>query len=308
MRPATLLTLGFILMTFALSMLSGAEESDAPPQPLKVYVSIPPQAYFVERIGAERVRVEVLLKPGQSPAMFTLTPRRMADLARADVYFGIGVPFEQALRPRFEEPSRRLIFVDTARGLPLRRIDDGHEIDQSEAGVEHREHNDVHQHGADPHTWLNPLLAVRQVETIRDTLTELDPEGTETYRRNTTALIEDLRRVHERIAHKLKPYKGRDLFVYHPSFGYFTDAYGLRQVAVEGKGRAPGPRRIERLIQTARRRRVKVIFAQPQFSRAGAKALAEAIDGEVVELDPLARHYLHNLEKMATKIQRALAD
>ena len=307
MRTATLLALCIILMTAAPTKRASAEEGDAA-QPLKVYVSIPPQAYFVERIGAERVRVALLLKPGRSPATFTLTPRRMADLARADVYFGIGVPFEQALRPRFEKPSRRLVFVDTARGLPLRRIDDDHQVDQGEAGVGTRNHDDAHPHGADPHTWLDPLLAARQAETIRDSLIELDPEATESYRRNTNAFIEDLRRVHERIAHKLKPFKGRDLFVYHPSFGYFTDAYGLRQVAVEGKGRAPGPRRIERLIELARRRGVKVIFAQPQFSRAGAKAVAEAIDGEVVELDPLARNYLHNLEELATKIQRALED
>ncbi|MEC4896122.1 MAG: zinc ABC transporter substrate-binding protein [Oscillatoria sp. PMC 1051.18] len=37
---------------------------------LEVMVSIPPQKYFVERIGGDRVNVSILLPPGASPATY----------------------------------------------------------------------------------------------------------------------------------------------------------------------------------------------------------------------------------------------
>ena len=51
---------------------------------------------------------------------------------------------------------------------------------------------------------------------------------------------------------------------------------------------------------------VKVIFAQPQFSRKSAEALAKSIGGAVLLLDDLAPDYLRNLGQMATELESAL--
>ena len=61
---------------------------------VKVFVSILPQAFFVEQVGGSRVEIDVLVGPGQSPATYEPTPKQMARLPRADIYFSIGVPFE----------------------------------------------------------------------------------------------------------------------------------------------------------------------------------------------------------------------
>jgi hypothetical protein len=45
---------------------------------------------------------------------------------------------------------------------------------------------------------------------------------------------------------------------------------------------------------------------QPQFSQAGARAVAEAIGGEVVPLDDLPRDYLANLQDMLAKLREGL--
>ena len=39
----------------------------------------------------------------------------------------------------------------------------------------------------------------------------------------------------------LAPYRGHSFYVFHPGFGYFADAYGLRQEAVEAGGHSPTP-------------------------------------------------------------------
>ena len=100
--------------------------------------------------------------------------------------------------------------------------------------------------------------------------------------------------------------KGRDLFVFHPAYGYFARQYGLTQVAVETGGRQPSARHLAELIDRARARDVRVIFVQPQFARHSARAVADAIGGAVVPLDPLAEDYLGNLEQMASTVESAL--
>ncbi|MBD3314523.1 MAG: ABC transporter substrate-binding protein, partial [Chitinivibrionales bacterium] len=102
------------------------------------------------------------------------------------------------------------------------------------------------------------------------------------------------------------PLRGRKFFVFHPSFGYFADAYGLKQIAVETGGKEPSARRLANLIDDARQESVKVIFVQPQFSRKAAQAIADAIDGAVVPVDPLAEDYMANLGEIAAKLRAAM--
>ena len=49
-----------------------------------------------------------------------------------------------------------------------------------------------------------------------------------------------------------------------------------------------------------------MVFVQPQFSAANAEAVAREIGGAVVRMDPLARDYLANLERMARQVRAAL--
>ncbi|MBW2329130.1 MAG: zinc ABC transporter substrate-binding protein, partial [Deltaproteobacteria bacterium] len=87
---------------------------------------------------------------------------------------------------------------------------------------------------------------------------------------------------------------------------YFAHAYNLYQEAVEIEGKSPSPRQLYSLISRAKAEKVKVVFVQPQFDRKGAQAVAHAIGGEVVPLDPLAEDVSGNLKIMAEKIQSAL--
>jgi zinc transport system substrate-binding protein len=257
---------------------------------LSLFVSILPQAYFVERVGGSHVEVEVLVGPGQSPATFELTPKQMAELAQADAYFRIGLPFEKQLVGKIRTALSDLRVVDTRRGIQLR-------------SMEYEHHND----GSDPHIWLDPKLVKIQATTVCEELCRLDSVNATEYKENLKAFKADLDEVDAKITQALEPLKGRKFYVFHPSYGYFGDAYGLTQVAVEVEGKEPGARWLAALIDQAKKDSVKVIFVQPQFSDKSAETVAEAIGGVVVPIDPLARDYLKNLKDIAEKIARGLA-
>jgi zinc transport system substrate-binding protein len=265
---------------------------------LMAFVSIGPQRYLVQSIAGTRIRVEVLVQSGQDAHTFEPTPKQMTQLSRAKLYFRSGVAFEQSLIPRIRSSNPQLKIIDTQAGIELREIEAGdHEGEQG---------GDHDQYGLDPHIWLSPLLAKRQARTIRDALIEADPDGRGVYEAGYASLAAELDSLHEEIALALAPYRGAEIFVYHPAYGYFTDEYGLRQVAVETGGSEPSAQQLARLIERARQRKIQIVFVQPQFSRTGAEAVAEAIGGVVVPLDPLAEDYVKNLREMAQKIAAAL--
>ena len=265
---------------------------------LNTFVSILPQAYFVQRVGGDYVTVSVLVGPGQSPATYDPTPKQIAALSDADVYFTIGVPFEARLLEKLTHLFPDLNIVPTQRGVPLRHFESG------TGGDDHD-----HEKGApDPHIWLDPELVKIQAGTICDELIRLDPDHAEIYESNLQSFRHDLDSVNAAIAKLLAPDKGSRFYVFHPSYGYFADRYGLIQVAIESEGREPGARYLAELISDANAEEIRAVFVQPQFAETMAEAIAREIHVPVVELDPLARDYLTNLMDMARKIDRAIGD
>ena len=260
-------------------------------KPLSVFVSIPPQAYFVKRIGGDRVTVNVLIPSGKNPATYAPTPAQMAKLARSSLYFRIGVPFENAFTGKIASLSKQVQIVDTRKGISLRKMD----------GQNHSAKG-----GADPHIWMSPVLVKIQAETIYNTLVLLDPEGEVEYRTGLNSFLSDLDALDEKISMALAPVKGRSIFVFHPVFGYFADAYDLKQIAVEIEGKSPKGKNLSKFIKKAKIDGVSVIFVQPQFDSNAASKIASAINGVVLPLDPLNRNYITNMEDMADKIHQAL--
>jgi zinc transport system substrate-binding protein len=296
----------------------GASNPEKAPDALKVSVSIPPQKYFVERVGGQAVRVDVLVGAGQSPHSYEPTPKQLAKLAEADVFFRIGVTFEEALVTKIQRSFPELKVVDLREGVELRPMGDvahHHVGDEDHAADDHADHDhEGHVHGPDcnhgpdeldPHVWLDPKRVVPMVHTIERTLAELRPEEAETWAAGRAAFEHDLEQVDAEIAEQLASHRGESFYVFHPAFGYFGDSYGLEQVSVEVEGKEPGPKQLAELINRARTSDVHLIFVQPQFSQKSAEVLAREIDGAVVPLDPLAEDYLANLRHIAQEVRRA---
>ena len=273
------------------ALLSGISAAEPLSGKIKVFVSIIPQAYFVERIGGEFIEAEVLVGPGQSPATYEPTPRQMSQLSNSRIYFRIGVPFEKVLLPKISSSFRQLRIVDTSEGVPLRYF--------SQSAT---------KQVADPHIWLDPKLVKIQADTICRELIRIDPAHADVYRENLKDFQDDLEEVDESIAQSLTTLRGGRIFVFHPAFGYFAQSYGLEQSAIEIGGKQPSARQLSDLITKAKDEGVKIIFVQPQYSKKNAQAIAQAIGGAVVHINPLPKDYLQELETMALVIKNALLD
>ncbi|MCK4564405.1 MAG: zinc ABC transporter substrate-binding protein [Verrucomicrobia bacterium] len=259
-----------------------------------VFVSIQPQAGLAGVIAGDRVEIHTLVGEGQSPHAYEPTARQLTRLGEADVLLGIGMPFEKHLLKKIVPLYPDLPIVGTQAGIELRTMP-------------HEHHGEHCNHGEkDPHVWLNPLNAATIAQNICHALEQIDPDHAEAYRGNHDKLVDQLRQLDAEIRAGLLSYKGNRFYVFHPSFGYFADAYGLEQVPVELDGKAPSPRQLVALIEQAKADGVKVVFVQKQFPAESAEAIADAIDGTVVQLDPLAEDVVANLRLIAESIAQTL--
>lgn len=302
--------------------------------PIGVMVTVPPQAYLVERIGGERVSVEVLMPPGSSGETFAPTPRQRVALARADVYVLVGhpaFPVEQRhVLPALERnPDVQVVDMSAGMGMgvanPGLRV--GEELASPRAdtrpaptrsgngprrnGQIQDDRDDDHGHGhhggaGDPHVWTSPRLMRSAAVTVAAALAELDPEGAPAYRARLDSLLAEIDALDAEIRRELAGLARRRFLVVHPAWGHFAADYGLEQVAIEHEGKMPGPRGLVKLVEAARAEGIPVVFAQRGFPRAPAEAVAAEIGARVVVLDPLARSWLDETRATARAIAAAL--
>jgi zinc transport system substrate-binding protein len=280
----TLLVLVAVGLTAALSACSGPRRQEPPGASegaISVWVSIIPQKYFVERVGGDRVDVEVMVPPGFSPATYEPRPSQIESLAGADMYVRIGVPFEDAWMSRIRASNQVMLLVDQSHGID--RID-----------------------GRDPHIWLSPRLVKVQVRTVCDALVELDPAHEGLYRANLEVFLADLEELDARIERELSGLKTRSFIVFHPAWAYFAADYSLEMIPVQVEGDAPSAAEMADLIRIARASGIKVIFAQPEFSTQSAETIAREIDGRVLLISPLALDWMDNLFRVADTFAEVL--
>ena len=269
---------------------------------MPVFVSINPQKYFVQQIGKNLVSVQVMVPPGASPATYEPKPRQMADLSKTKIYFAIGVPFENAWLEKIATANPTMTVVHTDDGIekiPMAT----HRHDAAEA---HHE-TDKHGHrGLDPHIWLSPPLVKAQAHTIMKALQEGDPAHRDVYATHYQQFVAQIDRLDHELKMIFENKQGLQFMVFHPSWGYFARAYGLKQVPIEIEGKDPKPARLKTLIEHAREKDISVVFVQPQFSTKSAQLVAKEIGGQVIFADPLAEDWLGNLREVAQKFRAAL--
>lgn len=282
-----------------LAVSCGARPPAGGPEHLSVAVSVPPQAYFVERIGGRRVKAEVMVPTGQSHVDYPLSPRQMAALSNADLYVLVGHPsfaFETRYVAPFLDRHPEIRTVDMAHGMELIEEDvhgEAHEAESAEPAEQHGEGP------GDPHVWVAPGEVEVAARNIAAALVARDPAHRAEYEANLAAFLADIRSLDGRIRACLARGRSRSFMVYHPSWGYLARQYGLTQIAIESEGKEPSARRLIGLIEKARREDVRVLFVQGGFPRQSARVIADAVGGRVVTADPQEYDWMANLERVA---------
>jgi len=272
----------FYVVLFASQLLQHCYASNIDVK--NVFVSILPQKYFIDRIGGEHVNVSVMVGTGQNPATYEPSPKQMALLSKAELYFRIGVPFEGIWIDVIKELNINLNIIECCTELRSIALEE-------HAHGNHNEGKNV----ADPHVWTSPDNAKYIAFKIKKALIDILPDHKAELEDNYSKLILELSKLDQDIRLRLAYLDNRYIVVSHPSWGYYADAYNLIQLPIELDGKEVYAKSLTKLIEFSRSKKINRVFVQKQFNKSSAEILAKEIDAQVIELDPLAEDYIANL-------------
>lgn len=265
---------------------------------IKVITTLLPFKEFVETVGGNGVEVSALIPPGASPHTYELAPSQLREVSQARLYVktGSGVEFEEVWLEKIVGLNEKMVVCNSSESLELREMESDHHND----GDEYNDH-----HGKDPHVWLSPRNAKIIVENVRDCFIQLDPSNIEVYHRNAQKYIRQLDDLDRTIQERLSELPDRWFIVFHPAWGYFARDYNLNQIAIQVQGKEPSPKYIVQVIEKARKLGIKTLFVSPQANPKTAQLIATEIRGTVAFANPLAEHYIENLQGVAELISKS---
>lgn len=266
-------------------LAAGAAASAAPP----VVATIVPihglTAAVMEGVGEPRL----LLPPGTSPHAYSMKPSDAAALEEAELVVWVGDALETFLARSLDNlagDARRLALLD-ATAIEVRHFARGHADHGHGADVDHGHADD--RGNVDPHVWLSPANAAAMTRAIAAALVDLDPVHADTYRANAEATVEQIEALTGELEAQLAPVRDVPFIVFHDAYGYFEDAFGLRDVGAVtlSPEQSPGTAHVAELQRTIRAAEAVCIFAEPQFEPRLVETLAAGTAVRIGELDPV---------------------
>ncbi len=244
---------------------TGAGDGTGEPA-VRAVATVAPLADLVQQVLGDRGTVASLVPPGTDSHTYEPRPDDVAEIERADAYFGNGLGLNEGALDLAESAM-----ADDAPIVRLgeRALDDDELLQAHEAGHE-AGHDGGHDHRANPHTWLHLPFAMAKVEVIAEVLAEVDPEGAQAYHANARDYREELRRLHESIAESAAtvPQGQRTIVTFHDAYRYFADAYGFEVVgAVQPSDVSePAPGEVAALIDQIKAEDVPAVFGSQTFA------------------------------------------
>ncbi len=199
---------------------------------------------------------------------YQLIPADLKTLEKADAFVINGAGME-AFMDKVIKQRPDLKVIEAARGMELLKDENGEQ---------------------NPHVWVSISCAIQEVKNIAEGLAASDSQNAAAYRENADKYVKLLEAQSEKMHQQLDKFKNKDIVTFHEAFPYFAKEFGLNIVSVVERepGTEPSAGELAELIDTIKASRVKVLFAEPQYSQKAAESIAKQTGAKVYLLDPVA--------------------
>jgi len=175
---------------------------------------------YTRNVAGDRADVSLLVPMTVDVHDFEPTPSSIQAVSKANVliYSGAGLePWIPQIVVAANNPH--LIQVDSSQGINLIQVPPKFQKDNR---------------AIDPHIWLDPVLAKKQVDNIVQGLTKADPSDQAYFAANADAYKAKLDYLNSEMINATATVATREFVPFHVAFGYFAKEYGLNQTAVFG--------------------------------------------------------------------------
>lgn len=269
---------------------------------LQIMTTFYPMYEFTKNIAGDKADVKILIPSSQEPHGWEPTPKDIANVQASDLFIFNSIYMESFVDTiKAAVDNKETVFVEASDGITLKEgitdehnheneeEDHDHESEEADHDHESEEAEDEHSHEKDPHVWLSPALAIKEVETITASLIEADPDNKESYQQNSEAYIAKLSALDQEYQNALSKVEKKEMITQHAAFGYLASEYGLTQVPISGLSpeEEPNAQRLAELKNFAKEHDISVIYFEETASKKVADTLASEIGAKTEVLSTL---------------------
>ncbi len=244
---------------------------------------------FTKNVAGDTAEIENLVPPGAGVHDYQFTPSDVKNVSQADIVIINGLGAEKWLYSLLKSESiQDTEIVDTSRGVSTLNAS-GDTAVQSTSETDSNTGLETDPGDADIHIWLDPIRVKKQVENIRDGLSDIDPANAEVYKKNASEFIEKIEKLDSDIKSEVAEFKTKEFIAYHSAFVYFNNRYSLDQIAAiePFPGKQPSPKHLTDIAELVEEKDIDVMFTEPQYSSKIVNSLADDLDVKVEILDPI---------------------
>lgn len=259
-----------LLTIFFLFSFSGCQDFSG--GKLKVCVTLYPLYDFTSKLAGDKVEI-VYIRPSGDHHSGELSAGDMRAIEGSDLLIYNGAGLEKWLENIINEGLVKA--VSASKGIELIYTDEDHTGDVR---------------FADPHVWLDPLRAKKQMENILDALTEADPENADFYQQNYQHYAAEFDILDEQYLQELSELSLSVIVATHKAYGYLCGRYGLEQLAAfdEHNSGEAGAGDFAWLVDEIRERGITAVFYDELEGDEVARALSTETGASVLPLSTIA--------------------
>ena len=281
--------LAVITLIFTIVLLAGCQNqekaSQSENQKVQVMATFYPMYAFSKAVVGETGEVKLMIPAGTEPHDYEPSARDIAKLNEAGLVVYNSSHFETWMADVKQNiDAKHTQLVEASTGIQLLSGEEEHEHHDDEADEHNHDHGDVN-----PHAWLDPVLAQKEVSNIQKALSKRYPKYQATFEKNAQAYIKKLQALDQQYREAAQKATNKTFVVQHDAFVYLAKRYGLEQVAVTGLSpeEEPTPSRLAELKKYIQKEQIHTIYFEENASAKVAKTLAKETGVRLLVLNPL---------------------
>lgn len=239
---------------------------------LHVVTSIYPMYYFASQIAGDKAVLQNITPAGSEPHDYEPTTKDVAAIEKSDLLIINGDKLESwGDQIKQTLSGTKVVIVTASNGIVSQTM--------SDKGVSI----------PDPHIWLDPVLAKKEVANIVQGFMLADPDNRDYYLKNQRLLNNKLDQLDKQFRSGLKDCTLKDIVTSHAAFGYVADEYGLKQISIAGisPDQEPSAKQLADIVTIAKKNDIKYIFFETLVSPKLSQTIANEIGAKTIVFNPL---------------------
>ena len=249
---------------------------------LKITTTFFPVYEFTKEVVGKYGDVQMIMPPNVEPHDFEPSAKNMAQISDSDLFVYNSNNLEAWANSAKKSSSKKTVFVEATKGIDL--LKDGDKTD--------------------PHTWLDPVLAKKEVENISQQIIKKDPKHKSYYEKRTQNYLKELDNLNQQYQNMSDHAKEHTFIVQHEAFSYLANQYHLTQKALTGVNdtEEPSAKQLADIQKYMQEHNLHYIFVEDGLSPKIANTIKDATHAQLLTLNTMEQVSKKEISDGATYI------